>query len=43
MIMKDKLENARTGFAELWDKINKKRGFGWDSNPWVWVVQFQIV
>jgi hypothetical protein len=28
------------GFAELWDGINKKRGFGWDVNPWVWVVEF---
>lgn len=27
-------------FQILWDSINKKRGFGWDENPWVWVVQF---
>lgn len=27
-------------FASLWDSINAKRGFGWDSNPWVWVVEF---
>ena len=27
-------------FAELWDQINAKRGFSWDANPWVWVVEF---
>lgn len=30
-------------FAELWDKINAKRGYGWDKNPWVWVVTFKRV
>lgn len=25
----------------LWDSINKKRGFSWESNPWVWVVDFK--
>ena len=27
-------------FRDLWDSINVKRGFGWDVNPWVWVVTF---
>ena len=27
----------------LWDSINKKRGFGWDKNPWVWVIEFKII
>lgn len=27
----------------LWDSINKKRGYGWDKNPWVWVVEFEVV
>ena len=31
----------RTSFARLWDTINAKRGYGWDANPWVWVVEFQ--
>jgi hypothetical protein len=31
----------REGFYELWDSINKDRGLGWDSNPWVWVVSFK--
>jgi len=30
-------------FASLWDKINAKRGFGWDENPYVWVVEFRKV
>ena len=28
-------------FQELWDSINGKRGYGWASNPWVWVVEFE--
>lgn len=28
-------------FAETWDRINAKRGFGWDVNPWVWVIEFK--
>lgn len=30
-------------FAELWDSINKKRGYGWDKNPWVWVIEFRRI
>lgn len=30
-------------FATLWDSINAKRGFSWDINPWVWVVEFKRV
>lgn len=28
-------------FSVLWDSINDKRGYGWDINPWVWVVEFR--
>lgn len=28
-------------FRDLWDSINAKRGYPWDSNPWVWVVEFE--
>ena len=28
-------------FSELWDKINLKRGYGWEVNPWVWVIEFK--
>lgn len=27
-------------FRNLWESINLKRGYGWDSNPWVWVIKF---
>lgn len=28
-------------FAYLWNKLNAKRGYGWEINPWVWVVGFK--
>jgi hypothetical protein len=34
---------GRAGFAILWDSINAKRGFGWNINPWVWVIEFKQV
>lgn len=30
-------------FQSLWDFINLKRGYGWEVNPWVWVVSFKVV
>lgn len=30
-------------FGKLWDAINKRRGFPWASNPWVWVVRFKRI
>lgn len=32
-----------SSFQKLWDFINEKRGFGWESNPWVWVVEFKVI
>ncbi len=31
------------GFQVLWDGINAKRGYGWDTNPWVWALTFKRV
>jgi len=31
------------GFHLLWDSINKKRGYGWETNPYVWVVEFKRI
>jgi hypothetical protein len=27
----------------VWDSLNAKRGYPWESNPWVWVVSFKVV
>lgn len=35
-------ENYRDDYKSLWDSINAKRGYGWDANPWVWVISFEI-
>jgi len=32
----------RAWFYKSWDEINGKRGFGWEVNPWVWVVEFEL-
>ena len=34
------LDHRRT-FSLLWDDLNTKRGYGWDTNPWVWAVTFK--
>jgi hypothetical protein len=28
-------------YSVLWDEINAKRGYGWDVNPWVWVLEYK--
>jgi hypothetical protein len=28
-------------FRILWDHINTKRGYPWESSPWVWVIEFR--
>lgn len=30
-------------FAKLWDSINAKRGFGWETNPFCWAIEFKKV
>ena len=30
-------------FAAIWDSLYSKRGYGWDTNPWVWVISFERV
>ncbi|GAG56317.1 unnamed protein product, partial [marine sediment metagenome] len=30
-------------FSKLWDSLNAKRGYGWEVNPWVWVISFEVV
>lgn len=35
--------SRRAGFELLWDSINAKRGHGWDANPWVWALTFDVI
>jgi len=28
-------------FQIFWGSLNDKRGYGWDANPWVWVIEFE--
>jgi hypothetical protein len=39
--LKDKCHRHK--FMELWDKLNAKRGYPWDSNPWVYVIEFMRI
>lgn len=36
-------DTAIQAFSELWDGIYKNKGYGWDANPWVWVIEFERV
>lgn len=38
----EQVTEATDDFVLLWDSLNKHRGYGWDSDPWVWVVEFEI-
>ena len=34
--------DPRHEFRDLWNSINAKRGFGWDANPWIVSVTFNV-
>lgn len=40
-ISNDPTEDWRELFMELWDSLNAKRGYSWQTNPWVWVITFK--
>lgn len=37
-----RLGEAKHWFQALWDSINAKNAFGWDVDPWVWVIEFKV-
>ena len=40
----DSIHTAREHFAEIWNSTIKKSDidrYGWDVNPWVWVIEFE--
>lgn len=28
-------------YRDLWNSLNAKRGYGWETNPWVWVLKLK--
>jgi hypothetical protein len=42
-IIFDHGKSYRDTYMELWNQLNKKRGFGWDVNPWVWIIKFKLL
>jgi hypothetical protein len=40
-VLKEGFIYRKPDFKDYWNKLNAKRGFGWDSNPWVWVIEFE--
>ena len=40
----DRIHTAREHFVNIWNSTIKKADFdcyGWDANPWVWVIEFE--
>lgn len=40
----DRIHTAREHFIEIWDSTIKKSDldrYGWNANPWVWVIEFE--
>jgi hypothetical protein len=33
--------DPRVAYRCLWDELHVARGYGWDANPWVWVIEFR--
>lgn len=40
-VLSENPPDPRWWFIEKWNSLNAKRGFPWESNPYVWVVEFK--
>lgn len=38
----NELCDLRSQWCALWNSLNAERGHGWDTNPMVWVVKFEV-
>lgn len=39
----DPVEGTVAQFRQLWDGLNAPRGHGWETNPWVWAIEFRRI
>jgi hypothetical protein len=30
-------------YRDRWNALNAKQGFGWNANPWVWLITFRLI
>lgn len=35
--------SARFNYWMLWDDLNARRGYPWESNPWIWRIEFKRI
>ena len=35
------VNTSRAKFLRVWERVYSKRGYGWEQNPWVWVIEFE--
>ena len=33
----------KQAFRDGWDRLNAKRGFSWETNPFVWRIEFKRI
>lgn len=36
-------DGCRGAYGVLWDALNRARGYGWETDPWVWVLRFKLL